>query len=202
MLYAGSGDGAIGEPAGQARWEHRTPPAVDALNVSLYVGRWYQVFGSASVLWTMEVGGHCVTADYAVSKSRSDVVTVQNAVRIFNIPVEVKGYGILNPNHAGELDVSLGPPGHGPDPSSAGKFERTNYLVFGLGPIVDGSYDYSLVSDPTGITLYVLCRNVSRFHNVHETHVLATLESFNFTSFLNRPRRTNQTNCKYVPPTL
>jgi|SaaInlStandDraft_6_1057023.scaffolds.fasta_scaffold76124_2 lipocalin len=176
------------------------PPAVKSLNVSQYVGRWYQVYGSASVQWTMEVGGHCVTADYGVSASRDDVVTVQNAVDILGTPVKVNGYGIVNPKHAGELDVFLGPPGHGPKPSSAGSFKRTNYLVFGLGPVITGKYDYALVSDPTGITLYVLARNVSRFHKIYESRVLDSLKKLNYTSFINRPRKTDQTGCKYVPP--
>ena len=178
----------------------RAPPAVISLNVSQYVGRWYQVYGSATVQWTMEVGGHCVTADYAISAARDDVVTVQNAVNVLGHGVKVTGYGIVNPSHAGELDVFLGPPGHGPNPSKAGKFQRTNYLVFGLGPVVDKYYDYSLVSDPTGMTLYVLARNVSRFHLLYDTNVLSTLKDLNFTSFLNRPRKTDQDKCKYVPP--
>ena len=178
----------------------RAPPAVISLNVSQYVGRWYQVYGSATVQWTMEVGGHCVTADYAISAARDDVVTVQNAVNVLGHGVKVTGYGIVNPSHAGELDVFLGPPGHGPNPSKAGKFQRTNYLVFGLGPVVDKYYDYSLVSDPTGMTLYVLARNVSRFHLLYDTNVLSTLKDLNFTSFLNRPRKTDQDKCTYVPP--
>ena len=178
----------------------RVPPAVSTLNVSQYVGRWYQVYGSASVKWTMEAGGHCVTADYAFSATRDDVVTVQNAVSILGRPVKVNGYGILNPKQAGELDVFLGPPGHGPDPSSAGKFKKTNYLVFDLGPKVGEYYDYSLVTDPTGITLYVLARNVSRFYQLYDTEVLSTLKDLNFTSFLNKPRKTSQDGCKYVPP--
>jgi len=182
-----------------ARTVGRAPPAVVSLNVSQYVGRWYQVFGSASVEWTMEAGGHCVTADYAVSTTRNDVVSVQNAVNILGVPVKVTGYGIVSPLRAGELDVFLGPPGHGPKPSSAGKFQRTNYLVFGLGPVLNGLYEYALVSDPTAITLYVLARNVSRFFEKYEPEVLDTLQHFNFTSFLNRPRKTNQNNCKYIP---
>ena len=178
----------------------RAPPAVISSNVSQYVGRWYQVYGSATVQWTMEVGGHCVTADYAISAARDDVVTVQNAVNVLGHGVKVTGYGIVNPSHAGELDVFLGPPGHGPNPSKAGKFQRTNYLVFGLGPVVGKYYDYSLVSDPTGMTLYVLARNVSRFHLLYDTNVLSTLKDLNFTSFLNRPRKTDQDKCKYVPP--
>ena len=179
------------------------PQPVGALNVSRYIGRWYQVYASASVQWTMEVGGRCVTADYDLSSERADVVAVQNAVRVLGVGVKVTGYGILNPAHAGELDVSLGPPGHGPDPANAGKFERTNYLVFGLGPVVSGQlklYDYAMVSDPSGESLYVLARNVTRFEKQYEADVLATLKHLNFTSFLNKPRKSSQEGCKYVPP--
>ena len=45
-----------------------------------------------------------MTADYAFSANRDDVVTVQNAVSILGRPVKVNGYGILNPKHAGELE--------------------------------------------------------------------------------------------------
>ena len=119
---------------------------------------------------------------------------------ILGRPTKVNGYGIINPKRAGELDVFLGPPGHGPSPSSAGQFERTNYLVFGLGPVVDGKYDWSLVSDPTGITLYVLTRDVARFSSLYEADVLAHVKSLNFTGVLNRPHESSQKNCKYVPP--
>ena len=178
-----------------------SPRPVEALNVSMYAGRWYQVYASASVQWTMEVGGRCVTADYRLSSERADVLAVQNAVRVLGIGVKVTGYGILNPAHAGELDVRLGPPGHGPDPANAGKFEKANYLVFGLGPVVSGSfYDYAMVSDPSGELLYVLARNVTRFQERYEGDVLATLKRLNFTSFLNKPRKSSQEGCKYVPP--
>lgn len=177
------------------------PPVVAALNVSQYVGRWYQVYGSATVIWTMEVGGHCVTADYATT-GRSDVLSVQNAVRvpIVGVPVKVNGYAVVNPACAGELDVTLGAPGHGPDPASAGQFKSTNYMVVRLGPVVESAYDYAVVSDPKALSLYVLARNVSRFAAQYEASVLKELKKLKFTSFLTRPRKTNQENCKYVPP--
>ena len=114
-------------------------------------------------------------------------------------PVAVAGFGIANPHRAGELDVHLGPPGHGPDPSSAGSFKRANYRVFGLGPVVGGAYDYALVTDPSGLTLYVLARDVARFASRYEADVLAHLKELNFTSFVTRPRKSDQSNCTYAP---
>ena len=57
-----------------------------------------------------------MTADYAFSANRDDVVTVQNAVSILGRPVKVNGYGILNPKHAGELDVFSRPARSRPRP--------------------------------------------------------------------------------------
>ena len=106
------------------------------------------MYGSASVQWTCEAGGRCVTADYAQHRARvcsvsqctmrklsqihpnsrvADVVSVTNTVRVLGFPVKVNGYAIANPKHAGELDVSLGP---GKSPSKAGSFNNENYRAW------------------------------------------------------------------------
>ena len=182
-----------------AQLQRRPPPAVASLNATQYIGRWYQVYGSASVQWTMELGGHCVTADYGAWAPRTDLVTVSNTVGVLGDWVQVNGYAVANPTGAGELDVVLGAPGHGADPAAAGTYNRTNYIIFGLGPIVDAQYDYALVSDPTGLSLYVLARNTSRYAQYYDDFVLQQLKQFGFTNALNRPRKTNQEGCTYPP---
>ena len=94
-----------------------------------------------------------MTADYGPSVSRKDVITVMNTCLELGRPLSVKGYGILDPAHAGEVDVVLGPTA---DPAKAGQYKSSNYVVFALGPVVEGLYDYSLVSDPHGKSLYVV----------------------------------------------
>ena len=182
-------------------------PIPVAVNISQYAGRWYQMYGSATVQWTFEVGGNCVTADYAHWPPRADVITVTNTVQPGGRPVRVSGYAVASPlpvpcappcEQPGTLDVVLGPPGQGADPSQAGEFNSTNYLIFGLGPIVEGLYDYALVSDPRGESLYVLARDVARWE-VYDEAVLTLLSEMNFTGFLNRPRKTRQDNCTYTP---
>lgn len=176
------------------------PPAVTSLNVSQYTGRWYQMYASATVKWSFEVGGNCVTADYAGYGTRADEITVANTVSVLGHNTRVQGYAVANPAHAGELDVVLGAPGHGADPSTAGKFNSTNYLVFGLGPVVDQRYDYALVSDPTGSSLYMLAREISRFHEQYEQKLLEQVKQLGFTGVLNKPRKSNQEGCSYSPP--
>ena len=127
----------------------------------------------------------------------ADVVSVMNTVRVLGFPIKVSGYAIANPAHSGELDVSLGP---GKAPSKAGSFGTENYRVFELGPILDGQYDYALVSDPSAASLYVLARNVARFTKLYNAEVLSTLRERGFTGFLTRPRKTTQDGCKYTPP--
>ena len=64
---------------------------------------------------------------------------------------------MARPGVDGEFDVSLGPPGH--PPAAPGRYQRTNYLVAGLGPVEQGQYQWAVVTDPHQISLYVLARN-------------------------------------------
>jgi len=167
---------------------------VSELDVQAYVGRWYQTYASSTVKYTFEAGGNCVTADYGAVEGRPDVITVRNSNLAVGLPVSISGYAIANPNQAGELQVNLGPFANPHQPSP---FSSTNYLVFGLGPIVGGKYDYALVSDPKKSTLYVLVRDVSRFRVEYETDVLQRLQGLGFTSALNKPLATRQDGCTY-----
>jgi len=168
---------------------------VQDLDASAYLGRWYQTYASSTVKYTFEAGGECVTADYGPVDGRTDVITVRNRNLVLGLPVSINGYAVANPQQAGEFEVNLGPFA---DPNSPKDFSSTNYLVFGLGPIVDGQYDYALVSEPKKISLYVLTRDVARFHEQHEASVLQQLEQLGFTSALNKPLATRQDDqCNY-----
>ena len=69
------------------------------------------------------------------------------------------------------------------------------YWVLELGPIVDGLYDYSIVSDSKALSLYVLARNVDRFYKLYDKQVLESLQEFGFTKPINSPLTMNQTDC-------
>merc|ERR1711934_1102007 len=90
-------------------------PEVTALNVSQYVGRWYQMHASVTVKDTMELGGNCVVADYGIiSFNNSVALTVENICQPFGRTIRVSGFATPSPSKPGELDVALGPPGHPP----------------------------------------------------------------------------------------
>ena len=105
-------------------------------------------------------------------------------------------YAVANPARAGELEVALAGPGRLP---ALKAFHKTNYLVFGLGPVVNGLYDYALVTDPSQLSLYVLTRDLERFEAAYDSDVLEILRKAGFTSFVNKPRKTPQRGCTYTP---
>lgn len=173
------------------------PKPVDDLDVPSYLGRWYQVYASATVKYTMEVGANCVIADYGSYGDRKDEITVTNTVHPFGHKVEVKGYAVADPAKAGVFQVALGPPGKGADPAAAKPFAKSNYIVAGLGPLVNGKYDYAIVTDPGKISLYILARDVSRFKKQYDSDVLQKVKEMGFTHFWNMPLNSNQMGCTY-----
>jgi len=172
------------------------PPPVPELDLGAYVGRWYQTYCSNSVRIVPEAGANCVTADYGVA-SDGVAVTVKNTVGLpFGVRVAVEGFAAPNPDVAGEFQVVLGPPGNPPTDIPA-YTDKPNYVVAAVGPKVDDQYDWALVSDPTGQTLYILTREVERFNEQYEADVLKLAEDLGFTSVLNKPQKSNQEGCKY-----
>ena len=73
--------------------------------------------------------------------------------------------------------------------------------VVQLGPSTcNGEYQYSVVTDPYKLTLFVLARNVTEFKQNYDKEVLAKLKEQGFTWFFNRPIKTYQgQDCCYIP---
>jgi len=171
------------------------PDPVKQLDVKAYVGRWYQVYASASVKYTFQLGGNCVIADYGAVDGRVDEVTVTNTVKVLGFPVKVNGYAVADPSTAGQFQVFLGPSA---DPKKPDSFSSSNYVVIMLGPLVGGLYDYTVVTDPSMISLYILTRDPSRFQEQYNDVVLENLKALGFTGLKNKPLKTNQDGCSYT----
>ena len=181
---------ALAEPA--ARADAVAPVA--ELDAAAYLGRWFQTYASLTVKDTFQLGGNCVTADYA--SNASGVIAVTNTVRLRGtLPIVITGYASQNADLAGELEVFLGPRA---DPEAPEPFATANYWIIGLGPRGDdGKYAWATVSDPSLHSLYVLARDVDEFAAQYEADVLATLAEQGFTGTMNKPRKTNQDGCEY-----
>ena len=67
-------------------------------------------------------------------------------------------------------------------------------------PTFNGSYyQYSVVSDPLILDLFVLARNVTEFKQNYEEKVLTKLKEQGFTKSYNKPTVTYQgSDCMYV----
>lgn len=164
---------------------------VTELNQTSYLGRWYQAYSDFTVQATFENNSYCVTADYGMYPNGT--ISVENRERQYNISGPVRrilGWASApDQSHPGELQVHLQGTGGFPAP----------YWVYELGPpTFNGSlYQYSVVSDPLKLTLFVLTRNLTLFHQEWEVGVLQRLKDLGFTGFLNTPIPTVQDGCRY-----
>lgn len=71
------------------------------------------------------------------------------------------------------------------------------YWVIELGPIVNGKYEYSIVSDDTSFSLYVLARDPENFRSKYEADVLGRLESYGFAGAKKPIATYQQSDCVY-----
>lgn len=90
--------------------------------------------------------------------------------------------------------------------SDPGKFEvdivrEGYYWIVALGEIVDGLYQWALVSVPFQLQLFILARDVDAFRSDYEEMVLKLADDLGFTLFFNKPLPTFQSNrdCEYAP---
>jgi len=155
---------------------------VSELDLNLYQGKWYQVYGN-SFDKVFEKDGRCIIANYEIINSNN--VSVYNTqLNHLNQEQTISGYAYYKDgNSGGELTVQLDGQGEAP------------YWVIELGPVVNNQYDYSIVSDNFKLSLFVLARNVNNYFKYYNDQVQESLQNFGFTNRLNKPIETNQTNC-------
>lgn len=162
-------------------------PVVE-LNQTAYLGHWYQAYSDLAVEATFENSSFCVTADYGLNENGT--ISVLNAERQFSVtgPIRrVLGWAAEDTGAAaGQLTVHLQTVEFG-----------APYWIFELGPATyNGSlYEYSVVSDPFKLTLFVLARNLTRFAGNWSQGVLSRLAAAGYTRILNTPIETVQEGC-------
>ena len=160
---------------------------VTELNRTQYLGRWYQVYSDLFVDATFENSSFCDTADYGIYPN--DTISVWNRERQYNVTgPERQIFGWAETTDAskpGELTVHLQTTGFG-----------APYWVYQLGPVEKDQYEYSIVSDPLKLTLFVLARNVSKFLRKYNENVTQYLTEQGFTGLVNSPILTPQDGCE------
>lgn len=110
------------------------------------------MYANALVKYTFELGGKCVTADYAKLEDGSiRVHNAQNMWRPNGTISTIEGRAFApNASEPGQLRVEFDAV---PFPGS--------YWIVKLGPVEGGKYQYSVVTDAFGLTLFVLVRSHS-----------------------------------------
>jgi len=172
------------------------PTTVPSINVTQYLGRWYEVLQDLVTASTFQRNSFCAIAEYGVDESDPSHITVTNWEHYGNVtgPIDnVTGYAYQpDPVKApGQLVVYLFGAGASPFPAP--------YWVLRLGPVVNDKYEYAIVSDPLRATLFVLVRDVARYEANYKADILSWLASNGFDQFWNSPIELPQANCTYPP---
>ena len=144
------------------------PDTVSNLNVYSYTGHWFQVYGSPTNV-IFQGYGTCITADYGLLDDGN--VSVLNTQLNENKEIEeINGYAYYkNVSEPGKLTVHLdGVPVDSP------------YWVVKLGEIVDNQYQYSIITVPSGVSLWVLTRDLTKFYELYDDEVSDFLNNYNF----------------------
>lgn len=108
-------------------------------------------------------------------------------------PISYLGYAVEKEPPAGELTLYLhGVPG------------TASYRICAVGEktFLGKYHQYSIVTDDTGFSLYVMARNVSDFFTTYDSEVRATLDKLGY-SGLFAPKKNRQDACPdniYYPP--
>lgn len=145
-----------------------SPTTINELNINSYLGHWFQVYG-APTNTIFQGYGTCITADYGLLDN--GYVSVLNSQLNKNKELEqISGYGYYkNISDPGKLTVHLdGVPVDSP------------YWIVKLGEIVDNQYQYSIITTPSSISLWVLSRDVDTFNKLYSAEVKSYLDEYNF----------------------
>jgi lipocalin len=144
------------------------PTTINELDLTSYLGHWYQIYG-APTNSIFQGYGTCITADYGLLDN--GYVSVLNSQLDKNHEIEkINGYAYYkNNSEQGQLTVHLDEvPVDSP------------YWIVKLGEKVDNQYQYSIITTPSGISLWVLTRDIDKFNKLYDSEVREFLEEYNF----------------------
>lgn len=169
---------------------------VSDLDVNQYSGTWYQMYSNLPVMSTFEKDNVCITAQYGLPDPAIKIadISVKNTARLID-PTNgtiagINGYAYVpDQMEPGKLKVHF----------DEGAPNDADYWVVDLGPINNANkYDYSIVTDNLGLTLYVLGRDVNEFNVKYNSSILNKLDELGFSGQLKKPIPTYQDkDCDY-----
>jgi lysozyme C len=144
------------------------PAVISEINVPSYLGHWKQIYQAPTNV-IFQGYGTCITADYGLLDNGN--INVINTQLDENDSIEqISGYAYYkNASEPGKLTVHLdGVPVDSP------------YWIVKLGEVVDNQYQYSIITTPSGISLWVLVRDIDVFMKYYNTEVEDFLHQYDF----------------------
>ena len=152
-----------------------------------YLGLWYQAYSTPLIQQLYEQGGtsRCVRAYYSKGE-RANTVTVRNEQILSDQTIQyVQGVAVQEPIQT-HFKIFFGNIPIGQD-----------YWIMNWGPIVNGLYQWSIVSNANRTYLYILCRNIEQFHQLYENEVLQWVKDQGYDNHpWTTPVATNQHQCE------
>lgn len=144
------------------------PTTVTELDVNKYLGNWYQVYGSPTNV-IFQGYGTCITAEYGAMEN-GDVSVLNSQINLHDELEQINGYAYYkNVSEPGKLTVHLdGVPVDSP------------YWVIKLGDVENDQYQYSIITTPSGISLWVLARDLPSFFENYNDEVKEYLDEHNY----------------------
>jgi len=174
------------------------PSTVQNLDLKAFMGRWLQMASDKIVLSTFEKNAFCATATYGLLADGK--VSVRNYATIGSVsgaPYSIDGYAYAeDPNELSKLKVHFTSEDVAHSPFDA------PYWILQVGPIVNGQYDWAIVSDNLSMTLFVLARNADTYNSQYKASVTALLTSLGFTGFKAPIDLYQGSDCQYEPMAL
>lgn len=143
------------------------PNTISSIVINNYLGHWIQVYAAPTNV-IFQGYGTCITADYSILENGN--INVINSQLDKNKEIEqITGYGYYkNVSEPGKLTVHL--EGVGVD---------SPYWIVKLGEIKNNQYQYSIITTPSGVSLWVLVRDLSEFVN-YDKDITDFLDEYNF----------------------
>jgi lipocalin len=174
------------------------PKTVDDVDLQAFSGVYFQTHASSIPLATYEKDKYCITANYG-NPGKSSFLGIFEDVTTFTVeyngnkgsPQGEQGDGMhalswqFDPVKApGKLVVT-----------ADDKFWSISQLrIIRVGPISkrDGKYEYAVVTDAMGTSIFILARNPKKFREKYQVKLFEELEKIGFDKDWNRPYPTYQ----------
>ena len=155
-----------------------------AIDPKYYTGLWYQTYGDKFVLSTFERDDCCYASYSLLDENTIGVLNWERFGSVDGPSQNITGYAVTT-QEPGQLIVYF--PGNPPGP----------YWVIKIGPIINDEYQYSVVSDPYMLGLYVLARNVDEYYENYNDEVQDFLNESGFNALYNSPVQVIHDGCEY-----